>query len=72
MPTKVDSAGEVKKDLYICFVYFCVIWIHNEMNLSIKGRAIPFDSVILLGETNPKERIQKKNAKYTKMFTVIS
>lgn len=59
-------------DFYMCFVYFFVVWIHNKKNLSIKKRSIPFDSVIPLIETHPKERIQKKDAKYTKMFIVTS
>lgn len=59
-------------DFYMCFVYFFVVWIHNKKNLSIKKRSIPFDSVIPLTETHPKERIQKKDAKYTKMFIVTS
>lgn len=62
--------GEV--DFYMCFVYFHVVQIHNKMNLSIKKKSIPFDSVISFIETHPKERIQKKNENYTKMFIVTT
>lgn len=42
------------------------------MNLFIKNMFTSFDSIIPLVETNPKEKIQKENTKYTKMFIVLS